>query len=94
MQILSGSAQRKHQLNPFEQAQENVFTFAVNVQTCAMFEALVNRADMIRSVMALPIMTSSSNELTRSTMIMYKKEMEEIDSALRIYCSIQNIPEA
>jgi hypothetical protein len=66
----------------------------VNVQTCATFDILAQRIELLESVMALPLMSSSAARLVAITKVEYEQELKEIEEAIKIYCSLPGSPEA
>ena len=68
----------------------------VNMQTCTTFEILAQRIELLESIMALPLMSSSAPaaRLVAITKIEYEQELNEIDEAIKVYCSLPGSPEA
>jgi len=66
----------------------------VNMQTCATFESLAQRIELLETVMSLPVMSSSAAKIVTMTKIGYEQELQEIDTAIKVYCSLPGVPEA
>ena len=96
MQTLTGSvgSEDDRKKSPFDQAQENALAFMVNMQTCATFDTLAQRIELLETVMSLPVMSSSAAKVITMTKIGYEQELQEIDTAIKIYCSLPGVPQA
>ena len=98
MQTLTGSvkSEKDQSRSPFDRAHENALAFMVNMQTCATFETLAQRIELLEIVMALPVMSSSTaqNVTLALTRLGYEQELSEIDTAITIYCSLPGVPQA
>ena len=96
MQTLTGSAglEEDQGRSPFDKAHENALAFMVNMQTCATFETLAQRIELLEIVMSLPVMSSSSTQIVKTTRLGYAQELSEIDMAIKVYCSLPGVPEA
>ena len=95
MRTLSGSMNQKESGTPFDRAQTNMMAFIVNMQTAASFEALASRIELLDSIMALPVMDmTSSSGMIQVTRESYKREMEEIEMAVKLFCTLPGAPEA
>ena len=99
MRILSGSINtEKYSLTPFEKAESNIFQFLMNMHACYTFNELSDRITLINTMMALPVMSSSVNSINsmiyESTRSHYEDEIREIEQALKVYCTMMNVPEA
>jgi hypothetical protein len=80
---------------PFDRAQTNMMAFIVNMQTAASFDALASRIELLDTIMALPVMdTTSSLGLIGTTRESYTKEMEEIEVAVKLFCTLPGTPQA
>ena len=96
MKILSGSVkQGKYSLTPFEKAESNIFQMVLNMHTSYTFVQLSERIELINTILALPVVSSSNetrkNEGHRSY---YEEEIKEIEKAIKIYCTTMDVPEA
>ena len=96
MQPVTGSIDEKRtQLTPFEQAQADALVFMIGMQTSSAFEELANRIQTIEALMKLPVMhMSSSSESIKVAKEDYKKEMEEIELAIKLITASPGVPEA
>ena len=96
MQPVTGSiGEKKTQLTPFEQAQADALIFMIGMQTSSAFEELANRIQTIEALMKLPVMhLSSSSEAMKVAKEDYKKEMEEIELAIKLITASPGVPEA
>lgn len=96
MQTLTGSvgSEEDQKKSPFDRAHENALAFMVNMQTCATFESLAQRIELLETVMSLPVMSSSAAKIVTMTKIGYEQELQEIDTAIKVYCSLPGVPEA
>ena len=96
MQPVTGSISEKQtQLTPFEQAQADALIFMIGMQTSSAFEELANRIQTIEALMKLPVMhMSSSSESIKVAKKDYKKEMEEIELAIKLITVSPGVPEA
>ena len=96
MQPVTGSiSEKKTQLTPFEQAQADALIFMIGMQTSSAFEELANRIQTIEALMKLPVMhMSSSSESIKVAKEDYKKEMEEIELAIKLITVSPGVPEA
>jgi hypothetical protein len=96
MQTLTGSVilEEEQGQSPFDRAHGNALAFMVNMQTCATFETLAQRIELLEIVMSLPVMSSSAAQLIKMTRLGYEQELNEIDMAIKVYCSLPGVPEA
>ena len=99
MQVLSGSVEKPvSKSTPFDQAKDNAAHFIINMSTCMAYETLAQRIGLLDSMLALPILSSSdiphSNGFIDTTKELYKNEMTEIETVIKIYCTLPGTPEA
>jgi len=99
MEVLSGSAGNPNKKStPFDTARDNATHFIVNMTSCAAYETLAQRISLINSMLSLPILSASADgemsNLEQSTKKMYTSEMKEIETVIKIYCTLPGTPEA
>ena len=96
MEVLSGSVDRRK--TPFDTAHNNATHFIVSMSSCAAYESLAERITLLNSMLSLPIIASSSlgslSQLDNSTKEMYESEMKELETVIKIYCTLPGTPEA
>jgi len=99
MQVLSGSVKKTvSDSTPFEEAKDNAIHFIMNISTCVAYETLAQRISLLDSMLALPILSSSDgtypNGFIGNTKELYQNEMAEIETVIKIYCTLPGTPEA
>lgn len=99
MQVLSGSVKKPtSDSTPFDQAKNNAMHFIMNISTSAAYETLAERISLLDSMLALPILSSSNSTypdgFIGSTKELYQNEMAEIETVIKIYCTLPGTPEA
>tara|TARA_B100000519_G_scaffold187220_1_gene183805 strand:+ start:221 stop:520 length:300 start_codon:yes stop_codon:yes gene_type:complete len=99
MELLSGSVGSLNERStPFDIAKDNAAHFLVNMTSCAAYETLAQRINLINAMLVLPILSSSDeagmSNLEKSTKKMYQSEMQEIETVIKIYCTLPGTPEA
>ena len=99
MELLSGSAEIKNEPStPFDVAKDNAAHFIINMASCAAYETLAQRINLVNAMLVLPILSSSDDHdmsnLEKSTKKMYQSEMKELETVIKIYCALPGMPEA
>ena len=101
MQVLSGSVEKPaSKCTPFDQAKDNAMYFIMNMSTCVAYETLAQRISLLDTMLSLPILSSSNHAdvhprgFIGSTKELYQNEMTEIETVIKIYCTLPGTPEA
>ena len=97
--VLSGSEdperRRKNDfMGPLDDAKENALQFIFGMQTLTTFKTISDRIQLIEAMMNLPMMQSGSTEEALITRNQYIQEMKELETAIKIFCSMPSAPEA
>jgi hypothetical protein len=68
------------------------------MSSCVAYETLAERISLLSSMLSLPIISSSKPEdlscLEGTTKQMYENEMKELETVIKIYCTLPGTPEA
>ena len=99
MHVLSGSVKRPaSDPAPFDQAKDNAVHFIMNMSTSVAYETLAQRIGLLDAMLSLPILSSSNdtypNGFVGSTKELYQNEMTDIETVIKIYCTLPGTPEA
>jgi hypothetical protein len=97
--VLSGSTEntdekRNNFVGPFDVAKENALRFIFGMQTLSTFRTISERVQFLEAMMELPLVKSGTTGDAKIVAKQYAKEMEELDTAIIIFCSLPEAPEA
>jgi hypothetical protein len=68
--------------------------FALGITTVSTFHNLANRIEVLEAIMKLPVVASGSTSMAYTTQQRYEQEMNEIETAIGIFCALPDAPEA
>ena len=96
--ILSGSVNQPLSMNeksgPLDQAKENALKFIFGMQQLSTFKTITERIELIESLKNLPLLQSGSFKNSEQVLQEYNKEIQELETAIIIFCSLPDTPEA
>ena len=97
--VLSGSNEssgneRSDYSGPLDHAKENALKFIFGMQTLSTFKTISDRIELLEALMSLPILQSGSTEDALFAKKQYDREMEELETAIVVFCSLPDAPEA
>ena len=96
--VLSGSGvlikADDNPIGPLEAAKQDALKFIFGMQTLSTFKALSDRILLLEALMKLPLIQSGSTADAHIAMEQYSKEMEELEAAIIVFCSLPDAPEA
>ena len=96
--VLSGSGDlietKDNLVGPLDAAKQDALKFIFGMQTLSTFKTISDRILLIEALMKLPLVQSSSKADVNLAMEQYAREMEELEAAIVIFCSLPDAPEA
>ena len=96
--ILSGSrdpnSEKDSFTGPLDNAKEGALKFIFGMQTLSTFKTISDRIQLIEAMMQLPLVQSGSTKDADRALRQYSREMEELEAAIVVFCSLPDAPEA
>jgi len=97
--VLSGSdgsfeSNENNFTGPLDNAKEGALKFIFGMQTLHTFKTISERIILLEALMSLPLIQSGSTKDSIATKQQYDREMQELETAIVVFCSLPDAPEA